>query len=98
MSAEDVTAALLERFKRPSAESFTHLSPEFFRWFDAQRHPRPRPLDADELIEFLMQYEGCDYEAAEFAVALDSKAGVLDQDLWLDLLGAGLVHEIASSS
>lgn len=97
MSDRNVTVALLERFTRPDAERFTHLTPEYFRWFDAERAPRPRPLDADELIEFLMQQEGCDYDAAEFAVALDSQAGLLDQDLWAELQAAGLVDAIANS-
>ena len=79
MLVERVTDAPIDYFKRPSPESFKSLTPEFFRWYDEHRNHRSRPLDFDELVRFLMGYEGCTFVQAEFAAYVDSDAGLIDR-------------------
>lgn len=73
------------RMLRPALYQFDadNLGAEFYRWFDLEKKARPRPLDEDELVKFLVGQRGCSIKEARADVRENSNAKKGDKQLWL---------------
>lgn len=79
--AEDVA-----RMQRPSLNSFTTDTPEYYRWYEYGGVERVRPLDHAELIDYLHVQRGYTPEEAQTYVSMQSLAREGDRQLWDHLI------------
>ncbi|MHB1099702.1 MAG: LPD7 domain-containing protein, partial [Burkholderiales bacterium] len=80
-AGEVFSAADIQRMMRPDLLDFKEETGELYRWYEKGGNPRPRPLDVDELIEYL-QGIGFDAKSARESALEDSGAKPGDQELW----------------
>lgn len=79
------------RMLRPAPYQFSNKeSAEYFRWFTEEGTSRPRPLDEDELVKFLVAECDATIKEARRRVKEESLAKKGDKQLWL-LCGANLL-------
>lgn len=69
-----------ERFRRPTLSSFDHPSGEFYRWFEYGGKERPRPLEPDEIANYMRRAGVRGADADEEAAASLARDG--DKELW----------------
>lgn len=89
-----VPAAEVARFDCPDLDDSRMLwgSAEFFRWYLADGTRRSRPLDYDELVEFISFRDRCSSVEAEREVCLHSRARKGDQAVWSEIVTLGYVE------
>jgi hypothetical protein len=84
------------RMTRPWRGLFQEDSPEYYRWYEYGGATRPRPLDRDELVAYLVGERGYDQESAIVSVDFYSHARADDKALWATLEQQKADREAAS--
>jgi hypothetical protein len=82
----------IARFCRPSPYDFDWDTAEYYRWYDCDSKPRPRPLDFDELVVCLIEQRGCSFEDAEREAAFESSVQRDDKAKWERLVKGELLQ------
>ncbi|RZI40369.1 hypothetical protein EGT07_23795 [Herbaspirillum sp. HC18] len=93
-SGRILPAEVVARFDCPDLDDPRMLwgSAEFFRWYMADGTKRERPLDYDELVEFIAMRDRCSNLEAEREVCLNSLARKGDQEVWSRIVELGYVE------